>query len=422
MMLRYAKSVGISRPSGCRLTSSDVVIPPALTARATCRNSTKEIRIRTICAAKKKAGKTPAPEPSGDDDSDWDSALTSQFPTGQDNDESEDGEDVMDTSAFDEDDNLETYRDRLGEDDDDVDDDEGPVESEDADEDESDDGVDVDEEPVDQPRLSPKIMEYDEYMRYKEEPAYADIEEVPLEEGDFDEAEEVVEDTGASRRIDTAVTVIEDDDLSLSRQGYQAYDMGDLDLLVSQNDDGHLDLSNTFILDHMTGTYTRPGVSSNNPGVTEVHVGPKAYQALPWTERRSADTVKRKEGLTKPTKIIFVGVLSEQPYLLKLDEVYLFDAMTRSMIIPEVQTVGEEIYDPVLRVRNNIVTIEDSGMAPTPVEMSMGWVEDVDPEREARDEARRLAEREELIEELELRAELDNVDDAPDVGSASDLA
>ena len=68
-------------------------------------------------------------------------------------------------------------------------------------------------------------------------------------------------------------------------------------MLVAETPDGRLDLADSYVFDLEAGLYARPGMSDKSVG--DLPAGPLVFQCIPWVERKSADTLKRKDATAK---------------------------------------------------------------------------------------------------------------------------
>ncbi|GAX79553.1 hypothetical protein CEUSTIGMA_g6994.t1 [Chlamydomonas eustigma] len=230
---------------------------------------------------------------------------------------------------------------------------------------------------------------------------------VPLSE---EEIKQMADDE-ASAKAASALALPENAQPTLNRQGYQAFKMDGVDFLVAETADGQLDLADTFYYDSGMDLYARPRVQGDIPA------GPRLLQVLPWMERRSPDSLKGKPAVAKMKKVYMVGVASPEPnYRVNMEEVYCFEAGSRTLTQCEVVTVGTPV-DPVLRIRADGVTIEDSGEAPSPSAVSLGRDREQNGDQLAHGALPEVSPEalQERIEELEAQAEqMDELDDMPD--------
>ncbi|GFH30845.1 uncharacterized protein HaLaN_29773 [Haematococcus lacustris] len=115
-------------------------------------------------------------------------------------------------------------------------------------------------------------------------------------------------------------------------------------------------------------------------------------------------------------RVYFVGVISQEPHRIAFDQVWMFSAATRKLVREEVKRVGRNITDPILRIRPEGVTVEDSARLPDPFDLSLAALDQVDPLSLLTEE-----ERQERIQEMEQQAEMmDELEEQPDA-SPSDM-
>jgi len=295
--------------------------------------------------------------------------------------------------------------------DEDEDEDEYGEEGEEAEEDEIIDGDEPVWEQVDvsEAGFSMDTMDYSSIVQERDAKISAGAEITGLSQSEIDAMRAEADAAAAA-----ALAKPEGSQLSLNRQGYQAFEMDQLELLVAETADGKLDLADSYVFDAGAEVYARPTLGSGLPS------GPVPMQVIPWVERRSPDTLKQKPGLAKMRKVYFVGLQSVSPWQVKLDEVFMFDGKSRSLTKQEVRTVGKP-KDPVLRIRADGVVIEDSFTVPTAWKLAMMQYNGDEGAPPELDEESRQAALQERLEELEAMAEeLDELDEAPDAPS-SDL-
>ncbi|GFH26146.1 uncharacterized protein HaLaN_24246 [Haematococcus lacustris] len=165
--------------------------------------------------------------------------------------------------------------------------------------------------------------------------------------------------------------------------------MDGVELLVAETIDGKLNLSDTYVFDTGISVYTRPSLGEGVP----------------------------EEPLTLQMKrVYFVGVISQEPHRIAFDQVWMFSAATRKLVREEVKRVGRNITDPILRIRPEGVTVEDSARLPDPFDLSLAALDQVDPLSLLTEE-----ERQERIQEMEQQAEMmDELEEQPDA-SPSDM-
>ncbi|KAG1674729.1 hypothetical protein FOA52_013564 [Chlamydomonas sp. UWO 241] len=399
---------------------------PCSTSRATAHLLTQVAprRVSTIACAKGRSQSGGAGRGKGrgepgvtEDADDWDEALTTGFPAskfgvdGDDADDVEEGalgeeDDILNSGAFD----LRPASSRKTQ----------PDEDEERDGDEDED--EVDDDMLGEEGEEEEYEETDVSVSAPGQPTYEtdnlDYTAAVAERDKVVRTAQVVRVTAAqlaetAARIqfeaDTAARALIPDNaqLTLDQQGYQAFQMDGVDFLVAETPDGRINLSDAYYFDKAISMYARPVVKGDLPA------GPRHLQIIPWVERRSPDSLKGKEGMVKMKKVYMLGVAAPEPeYRPQLDEVYCFQASTRTLSRCKVTTIGTPT-DPVLRIRADGITIEDSSTAPNPSAVSLG--QDGTAPRELTNEERQaaLAER---IAEMEAQAEqMDELEDAPDV-------
>eukprot|EP00197_Chlamydomonas_leiostraca_P009956 CAMPEP_0202875840 /NCGR_PEP_ID=MMETSP1391-20130828/28020_1 /ASSEMBLY_ACC=CAM_ASM_000867 /TAXON_ID=1034604 /ORGANISM="Chlamydomonas leiostraca, Strain SAG 11-49" /LENGTH=396 /DNA_ID=CAMNT_0049557585 /DNA_START=38 /DNA_END=1229 /DNA_ORIENTATION=- len=287
-------------------------------------------------------------------------------------------------------------------DDDAADDEYGLALGEDEDEDDADDG-EKPEDVSDVDGIPTEDLSYEELVQRevdsKKGATAAEVTVIPAEEIARQEAE-------AEEKQKAAMALPAGSQLDLNRQGYQAFLMGNVEFLVAETQDGKLDLRDAYVFDTGASYYARPQVQGALPG------RPVLLQVIPWVERRSDDNLKKKAGTAKMKKVYFVGVQSVDPYRIAMDQVFQFDASSRVLSKAVVRTVGN-VQDPVLRIRADGITIEDSARAPPPHLVATNY----NPE-DFMTEEEKAAALQERMEELEAQAEeLDELDEQPDIPS-----
>ncbi|KAF5838119.1 hypothetical protein DUNSADRAFT_3369 [Dunaliella salina] len=297
---------------------------------------------------------------------------------------------------------LDNQGSKLDEDDEEGEAEEGPAEDEDEDgletEDEASEGEE--EQPKQQLPFEMEDISFKEFAKRGELAPFSAVParvDVPTQE----EIESVLP------RDDSKDMVIpEGAQVALNRQGYQAFQMGKIEFLVAETPDGKIDLKDSFIFDEGYEMYARPEISGELPEL------PVMMQPIPWVERKSGDFLKQKAPYSQMKKVYFVGVQSLRPYRMALDQVFKFESASRVLSREAVRTVGSPA-DPILRIRADGITIEDSGQMPTPSQMlqqgDIKLKEETEEEKMAR------------IQEMEEKAEeLDELAEEPDV-PASDM-
>ena len=72
---------------------------------------------------------------------------------------------------------------------------------------------------------------------------------------------------------------------------------------------------------------------------------------VPWSEFTPGDVFKFKDPVTKVLKLYFIGVQSTEPYAVDMGTLYVYDAATRLLARPAVTRVGDDIDEPLMRIR-----------------------------------------------------------------------
>eukprot|EP01025_Chloroclados_australasicus_P033170 TRINITY_DN3376_c0_g1_i2.p1 TRINITY_DN3376_c0_g1~~TRINITY_DN3376_c0_g1_i2.p1 ORF type:complete len:461 (+),score=112.68 TRINITY_DN3376_c0_g1_i2:35-1384(+) len=139
-------------------------------------------------------------------------------------------------------------------------------------------------------------------------------------------------------------------------QQYKQFNLDGCDFLIAENEEGMLDLNDVFVYDHEVEIYARPIVEENGGTLPD---GPRYFKDLPWQEEKSADSLKQEfnEKLTV-RRIILTLIKSHEPYELDLAKTYYMDAQSRRLVVPVVEWKALS-DDPVLRIRENKITVED---------------------------------------------------------------
>lgn len=150
--------------------------------------------------------------------------------------------------------------------------------------------------------------------------------------------------------------------------------MDGVELLVSETPDGLLSLKDCYVFEQGSNDYAEPSMEGEFP---QYH---QRYQCIPWTEEYLGDTWARQEPWVKIKKMIFIPILSLEPYEIKMDDVFIFSAETKRFWKAEVERAGPFIVDPVLRIREDKVTIEDTSYAPTFMEVQVAAEAGREPE------------------------------------------
>ncbi|WIA41923.1 hypothetical protein OEZ86_009236 [Tetradesmus obliquus] len=231
--------------------------------------------------------------------------------------------------------------------------------------------------------------------------------------------------------------------LARNRQGYAVFPMDGMELLVNELPDGRMVLADCFVLSTFDELFSRPAISD------EVPREPRLFQLLPWEHTKTGDTLKRIDPKVTLMRMYFVGVSSMEPYQVDMSQVYSFDCLERSFVRHSVTTLGENHVDPVLRIREDGIFIEDAAAVPGMALVAEGFAghpeeQYTDPDKQfnirdyvrmglwpepgllegeqealpalaAADEAAQQEAIEERLEELELMEELDDMPDVPAV-------
>ncbi|KAF6259948.1 hypothetical protein COO60DRAFT_1700591 [Scenedesmus sp. NREL 46B-D3] len=231
--------------------------------------------------------------------------------------------------------------------------------------------------------------------------------------------------------------------LARNRQGYAVFPMANMELLVSELPDGRLCLADAFVLNTFDELFSRPRISD------EVPHAPRMFQLLPWEHTNTGDTLKRIDRKVTLMRMYFVGLSNTEPYQVDMKEVFSFDCIERSLVRHKVTTLGENHVDPVLRIREDGIFIEDAARVPGMAFVAEGFAghpeeQYTDPDKQfnirdyvrmgmwpepglgdeerallpalaAADEAAQQEAIEERLEELELMEELDDMPDVPAV-------
>eukprot|EP00775_Hariotina_reticulata_P004865 gene4865-5110_t len=191
--------------------------------------------------------------------------------------------------------------------------------------------------------------------------------------------------------------------LASNRQGYAVFPMDGAELLVSETPDGRFNLADCFTLDIKSELFSRPTVEE------EVPSEPLMYQLLPWEHTKTGDSLKNIDpqvtpltdfhvtpaaiAATVPTtaatlvvtaadfpayqlmRMYFVGVSSTAPYEVDMSRVFSFDSSSLTMQRHDVITLGDadSITEPVLRIREDGVFVEDAINVPGIVSVAEGF-------------------------------------------------
>ncbi|KAF8058360.1 hypothetical protein HT031_005678 [Scenedesmus sp. PABB004] len=150
-----------------------------------------------------------------------------------------------------------------------------------------------------------------------------------------------------------------------NRQAYASFPMDDVDLLVQELPDGCM----------VGGALLAPAdVPDRLPRA------PARYQLIPWEHTRLGDSLKRVDTTVTLMRMYFVPVARPGPdYALDFaGPVFSFDAARRAFEVHDVLRLGGAqggaMDDPVLRIREDGVFVEDSSMLPSKVLVAEGFI------------------------------------------------
>ena len=86
----------------------------------------------------------------------------------------------------------------------------------------------------------------------------------------------------------------------------------------------------------------------------ELPNAPRHFQAVPWSEFTPGDMLKYKDDVNKVLKLYFAGLTQSGPrgaLETDMETLFVYDAATRLMTRPVVTRVGDDIDEPVMRIR-----------------------------------------------------------------------
>jgi hypothetical protein len=132
---------------------------------------------------------------------------------------------------------------------------------------------------------------------------------------------------------------------------------------VAQTLDGALDLSQTFVVDLMTGKAERASTSG------EIASMPAFYQPAEWASEYPGNIFEGKEAKRWVHRIYLIRIASHEPYRVDMEIVYLLDAASRSMSRLEVRRLAPaDTPENELRarIRDKTVVIDTLNSIPTP--------------------------------------------------------
>ncbi|MEW5320104.1 MAG: hypothetical protein WDW38_011203 [Sanguina aurantia] len=258
---------------------------------------------------------------------------------------------------------------------------------------------DIKAEQDDKKKANPNIMSINEYLRSQQTLADAAdaAAEAAADGGELEsKAEEAAEAQinieALARQTSTAMMVTEHAPLAFNRQGYQSFVMDGVELLVSETADGRLNLADCYVFEADSSVYATPTITADIP--TE-HA---TYQIVPLMQRINGDFMKQKFASEKAQakgpapqhlpsgagpvraadpprsrccgprsrhpprcpcpsppvqmlRVYFVPVASTNPYTLDIDTVFMFNPEVRGLTQEYVERIGEDILDPVLRIK-----------------------------------------------------------------------
>ncbi|MEW5304405.1 MAG: hypothetical protein WDW36_007016 [Sanguina aurantia] len=211
---------------------------------------------------------------------------------------------------------------------------------------------DIKAEQDDKKKANPNIMSINEYLRSQQTLADAAdaAAEAAADGGELEsKAEEAAEAQinieALARQTSTAMMVTEHAPLAFNRQGYQSFVMDGVELLVSETADGRLNLADCYVFEADSSVYATPTITADIP--TE-HA---TYQIVPLMQRINGDFMKQKFASEKMLRVYFVPVASTNPYTLDIDTVFMFNPEVRGLTQEYVERIGEDILDPVLRIK-----------------------------------------------------------------------
>eukprot|EP00878_Enallax_costatus_P014876 GHUV01015571.1.p1 GENE.GHUV01015571.1~~GHUV01015571.1.p1 ORF type:complete len:451 (+),score=128.88 GHUV01015571.1:292-1644(+) len=158
--------------------------------------------------------------------------------------------------------------------------------------------------------------------------------------------------------------------LTRNIQGYAVFPMEFSDLLVSELPDGRMVLADCFIRDHFDDAYKRPTVDD------DVSQTPTHYQLIPWEHTKTGDFLKRIDPVVALQKMYFVAVADPTDINFQCDfsEIYSFDGKLDRFSAHKIKTLGEEpIKEPVMRIREDGIFIEDAWRVPGVAAVAEGF-------------------------------------------------
>ncbi|GMH35884.1 hypothetical protein BSKO_03752 [Bryopsis sp. KO-2023] len=132
-----------------------------------------------------------------------------------------------------------------------------------------------------------------------------------------------------------------------------------IEFLVSEQTDGRLNLSQTYLHEEESGVIARPDLEGSIPNE------PRSYRVLEWDNWISGDVMNDVEEKTVLVKMYLVREIDDDPEQPDLMDVYCLDPSKRTLMKCEVKDESEGSDDPVLRIRESGLVLEDSYDAPT---------------------------------------------------------
>ena len=150
------------------------------------------------------------------------------------------------------------------------------------------------------------------------------------------------------------------------REGYRSFPCEGCEFLVAEDSEGRLNLSQTFVVDELSGELARAKLNGEIPSTSMF------FNAAEWASEYDGDVLQGTEGKKWVWKVYLVAVASMDPYELDLEQVYVLEGAGKSLsklVVERLAPPDTPKEEMRMRIREDGVVIDVATGLPGPEEL-----------------------------------------------------